>query len=138
MPRLPVDGKKVVEHRITFGTKERDMIEGALVAYQFGRIATPIVNALSDVSFLLFAGGVLASYKYIDAETWKALTSGLSTAGQTTEETILTIIDAGQQAYDVAVETKENTGERLFDPLGAGPIPGNTLLGLARALGLID
>lgn len=27
MPRLPVDGKKVIEHRITFGTKERDLLE---------------------------------------------------------------------------------------------------------------
>lgn len=27
LPRLPVDGKKVIEHRITFGTKERDLLE---------------------------------------------------------------------------------------------------------------
>ena len=27
MPRLPVDGKKVIEHRITFGTKERDLLD---------------------------------------------------------------------------------------------------------------
>jgi len=51
MPRLPVDGKKVIEHRITFGTKEREMIEGALGAYQFNRVATPMVDAMNDVSF---------------------------------------------------------------------------------------
>ena len=133
MPRLPVDGKKVVEHRITFGTKERDMLEGYLSAYQFGRIATPIVNALSDVSFLLFTGGILAAYNYIDKETWDSLTAGIGQTAATTEEAAITIIEAGQQAYAVGQETRE----RLFDPLEAGPIPGSTLLGLARSLGLI-
>tara|TARA_R110000850_G_scaffold198655_1_gene324873 strand:+ start:285 stop:668 length:384 start_codon:yes stop_codon:yes gene_type:complete len=51
MPRLPVDGKKVIEHRITFGTKERQILEGGLGAYQFNKIATPVVDAMSDVSF---------------------------------------------------------------------------------------
>tara|TARA_Y100000052_G_C2890781_1_gene50897 strand:- start:165 stop:566 length:402 start_codon:yes stop_codon:yes gene_type:complete len=133
VPRLPVDGNKVVEHRITFGTKERDMLEGYLAAYQFGRIATPIVNALSDVSFLLFTGGILAAYNYIDKETWDSLTAGIAQTASSAEEAAITIIEAGQQAYDVGQETRE----RLFDPLEAGPIPGNTLLGLARAFGLL-
>tara|TARA_Y100000361_G_scaffold152611_1_gene172468 strand:+ start:231 stop:572 length:342 start_codon:yes stop_codon:yes gene_type:complete len=113
------------------------MLEGYLAAYQFGRIATPVVNALSDVSFLLFAGGVLAAYKYIDADTWNNLTSGIAGTAATAEEAAVTIIEAGQQAYQVAKETRASTEERLFDPLAAGPIPGNTLLGLARSLGLI-
>ena len=62
MPRLPVDGKRVVEHRITFGTKERDLAEGALAAFQFNRIASPIVAGMSDVSFMLVLGGLLAIY----------------------------------------------------------------------------
>ena len=59
MPRLPVDGKKVVEHRITFGTKERDMIEGALAAFQFNRVASPLVAGMSDVSFMVVLGTLL-------------------------------------------------------------------------------
>ena len=51
MPRLPVDGKKVSEIRLTFGTKERQIFEGALGAYQFNKIASPVVDAMSDVSF---------------------------------------------------------------------------------------
>jgi len=62
MPRLPVDGKKVVEHRITFGTKERDMMESALGAFQFNRVATPIVAGMSDVSFMVVVAGILAIY----------------------------------------------------------------------------
>ena len=104
MPRLPVDGKRVVEHRITFGTKERDLAAGALAAYQFNRIITPIVSALSDVSFLLFAGGVLAAYKFIDEETWNQLTAGIAQTAGSAEEAAASIIEAGQSAYAVAQE----------------------------------
>jgi len=107
LPRLPVDGKKVVEHRITFGTKERDLAEGALAAYQFNKIVTPVVAALSDVSFLLFAGGVLAAYKYIDETTWNQLTGGIAQTAGTAEEAALSIIEAGQSAYAVAQEARE-------------------------------
>lgn len=62
MPRLPVDGNKVVEHRITFGTKERDMLEGALAAFQFNRVANPLVAGMSDVSFMVVLGSVLAVF----------------------------------------------------------------------------
>lgn len=61
MPRLPVDGKKVVEHRITFGTKEREFIEGAIAAYQFNRVTTPIVAGMSDVSFMVVLAGILTA-----------------------------------------------------------------------------
>jgi len=107
VPRLPVDGKKVVEHRITFGTKERDLAEGALAAYQFNRIITPIVSALSDVSFLLFAGGVLAAYKFIDEETWNQLTGGIAQTAGSAEEAAASIIEAGQSAYSVAQESRQ-------------------------------
>lgn len=38
MPRLPVDGKKVVEHRITFGTKERDLLQDISTSYRIQAI----------------------------------------------------------------------------------------------------
>jgi hypothetical protein len=62
MPRLPVDGKKVVEHRITLGTKERELLDSALGAYQFNRVATPIVAGLSDISFLIAVGSILSFF----------------------------------------------------------------------------
>ena len=58
MPRLPVDGKKVIEHRITLGTKERQMLESALLGYNFNKISTPIVAGVSDVSFMLVVASV--------------------------------------------------------------------------------
>jgi len=59
MPRLPVDGKRVIEHRITFGTKERDMIDSALASYQFNRVATPTVDLMKDVSGMTVFASIL-------------------------------------------------------------------------------
>ena len=44
MPRLPVDGKKVVEHRITLGTKERQLIESYVFANQINQIHEKIYS----------------------------------------------------------------------------------------------
>ncbi len=53
MPRLPVDGKKVIEHRITFGTKEREILESFAFSQGFKNVATPTVDLLKDVSGLI-------------------------------------------------------------------------------------
>ena len=60
MPRLPVDGKKVIEHRITLGTKERQLLDQAVNAYQFNAISTPVVAGASDISFMVVLGSILA------------------------------------------------------------------------------
>jgi hypothetical protein len=60
MPRLPVDGKKVVEHRITLGTKEREMVDRIVGSYQFNRVATPTVALMSDVTGMAVFAGILA------------------------------------------------------------------------------
>jgi hypothetical protein len=57
MPRKPTE--KVVEHRITLGTYERQMFSDAVAGYNFKNIATPVVSGLSDISFLIFIGGIL-------------------------------------------------------------------------------
>ena len=50
MPRLPVDGKKVIEHRITLGAFERKMLDDFATAYKVNRISEPVVQILKDVS----------------------------------------------------------------------------------------
>ena len=52
---------------IVFGRSERELVEGALVAYQVNRIATPTVALLSDVSamsIVLTALGTYLGFKY--------------------------------------------------------------------------
>ena len=60
MPRKPTE--KVIEHRITLGTYERQMFSDAVTSYNFKNTATPIVAALSDVSFLIFVGGAIGIF----------------------------------------------------------------------------
>jgi hypothetical protein len=106
MPRLPVDGKKVIEHRITFGTKERDMIESALTAFQFNRVATPVVAGMSDVSFMLVAGSLLTIF-FPDI----VLPAGKAGAGEVADA-----ITAGiKTGYARAEEEREMTGEATLD-----------------------
>ena len=60
MPKPKPD--QVIRHEIVFGRSERDLIEGALVAYQVNRIATPAVALLSDVSAMSIVLTALGSY----------------------------------------------------------------------------
>jgi len=59
MPRLPVDGTRVREIRVTLGTKERELLDSAINAYQFNQIATPTVALMSDVSGMIVLAGLL-------------------------------------------------------------------------------
>ena len=81
MPRLPVDGKKVVEHRVTLGAKERELLGDATTAYTVNRIATPIVAALSDGSFVLLLGALIGYQldKILDPD-WRAITQEMTPA----------------------------------------------------------
>jgi hypothetical protein len=58
MPRLPVDGKKVIEHRITFGTKEREIIESLSTSYAIKSVFPSFATILTDAT-ALYAIGVL-------------------------------------------------------------------------------
>tara|TARA_R110000744_G_C19364772_1_gene561776 strand:+ start:1589 stop:2095 length:507 start_codon:yes stop_codon:yes gene_type:complete len=48
--RLPVDGKKVIEHRISFGTFERNLLSDFVATKSFQNAATPIISLMKDVT----------------------------------------------------------------------------------------
>tara|TARA_Y100000361_G_C11090486_1_gene306173 strand:- start:31 stop:732 length:702 start_codon:yes stop_codon:yes gene_type:complete len=61
MPRLPVDGKKVIEYRVTLGTYERERLSEFVGSYSFSRVSRPIVDVLgSPVALLSITGGIIA------------------------------------------------------------------------------
>jgi hypothetical protein len=60
MPKPKPD--QVIRHEIVLGRSERELVEGALVAYQVNRIATPTVALLSDVSAMSIILTALATY----------------------------------------------------------------------------
>lgn len=50
MPKVSPD--QVIRHEIVFGRADRELLESAIMAYQFNRVATPLVAGLSDVTFV--------------------------------------------------------------------------------------
>tara|TARA_R100000808_G_C2149777_1_gene158294 strand:+ start:426 stop:806 length:381 start_codon:yes stop_codon:yes gene_type:complete len=64
MPRLPVDGNKVVEHRITFGTKERELIADLSTSYRISSLRIPetleFLDDPEDVIQLMYSIATIA------------------------------------------------------------------------------
>jgi len=72
VPRLPVDGKKVIEHRITLGGKERDLLESAMFSYRIQAITGdhPISELLSDPkTVILFIEAVATVIEIMGIDT---------------------------------------------------------------------
>ena len=72
MPRLPVDGKKVVEHRITLGTKERELLGSAVGSFRLMAITgdVPITEILSDpIKVLTFIEAIATMLEVFGIET---------------------------------------------------------------------
>lgn len=53
---------QVIRHEIVFGRSERELIEGALVAYQVNKIATPAISLISDISAMTLIFSAIATY----------------------------------------------------------------------------
>jgi hypothetical protein len=68
MPRLPVDGKKVIEHRITLGTKERELLDSLTTSIAFKNVATPAVSLLSDVTGMIIFVGLMNEFFGLNIE----------------------------------------------------------------------
>ena len=60
MPKPKPD--QVIRHEIVLGRSERELIEGALVAYQVNKIATPAVALISDISAMTLIFSAIAAY----------------------------------------------------------------------------
>jgi len=41
--------------------KEREMVESALMGYNFNKVATPVVAGMSDISFMFVVAGIMSS-----------------------------------------------------------------------------
>jgi len=117
VPRKPVD--KVVEHRISFSQKERDMIETLATAYTINRVANPVVNLLGDPIALGALGiGILALFPKLTEslpDNWETITDGMT---QTEAYSWLKDNTSGGAAYGGAIGTI--FGLIFGGPIGAG------------------
>jgi len=81
MPRLPVDGKKVVEHRISLGTFERNLLQDIATSYRVQAIdPEAMFKILEDpLRIVQIAYGIATTLELIGFET------GLPTPGDIPE-----------------------------------------------------
>ena len=85
MPRLPVDGKKVVEHRITLGGVEREALKSLAFSYRIESLAggdgllqeleygEELLAKLAAIGFLLELFGVTDIFDFDDDAKAKAI-----------------------------------------------------------------
>jgi hypothetical protein len=81
--RLPVDGKKVQEFRITLGTKERMLAEELVNGLTVKNIGEPVVNILKDVTAI---GTLFAATYYLFPKLWEDPVSGEMYGFETIEQ----------------------------------------------------
>ena len=106
MPRLPVDGKKVIEHRITLGTFERERLDTLITGLTIKNIATPTVALLNDVT------GMIAIVAIIDQIFGYQILS----SSTTTLEDLVNDITAFRQQR----KTSQDTNKYASDYAGEG------------------
>jgi hypothetical protein len=106
MPRLPVDGVKVQELRITFGSKERQLLSELVGAEAFNKIATPVVAGMSDVSFMIALGGILTIW-------FPEIV--LPTGAASPEEVVDAVKKGVKAGLERAKAEREATGEATLD-----------------------
>lgn len=85
MPRLPVDGKKVIEHRISLGGVEREALRSLALSYRIESLAGDdgvlnelgsvdnIIGKLAVVGFLLELFGITDMFDFDDEAKAKAM-----------------------------------------------------------------
>jgi hypothetical protein len=105
MPRAKADN--VVIHRIELGGKERELAESALAAFQFNRVATPLVDGLKDVSFVATVTAILAIF-YPDLKNY------LPEAPVDPQETINAVTDW----FDNRRTEAQQYGQSVLDTAG--------------------
>lgn len=95
MPKAKPD--QVIVHRIEFQESERELLSGLTAAFQFNRIAEPVVKLLNDVTgtitvlTLLAASGLIAGVSFVFLYDPAAITDPL-------EQFLAQLDDAKKQA----------------------------------------
>tara|TARA_R110000751_G_scaffold203051_1_gene307505 strand:- start:16 stop:444 length:429 start_codon:yes stop_codon:yes gene_type:complete len=107
--RLPVDGKKVQEFRITLGTFERDRLDTLISSISANQIASPVVSLMSDTSGMIVFASLLATVGIIVDLEFK---------GEPTMGDVLNRIREGfAQANIQSIAAKMNNEPGFFDGL---------------------
>ena len=111
--RLPVDGKKVQEFRITLGTFERDRLDTLITGLTVKNVTNPLVALISDISALTFLFTAYMTYVY-----GEPVTNFIADKYDNISELYKTINEI-ENAKEIGILTVKNA-----TPFGLGYLPG--------------
>lgn len=127
MPRLPVDGKRVVEHRITLGQYEREQLDSVVTGVTFRNVANPMVALLSDVSALVALGGILEALGIVDITGWvkkntwaDEIINGIGSGLYDSYEAAMLAIEQAAAAAEEAAAAAEGAANVVTAPIDLG------------------
>jgi len=104
MPKVKPDN--VVRHEIVLGRADRELLEGAIAAYQVNRISTPLVALLSDASALLALATILEATGITDfVPDW--IRQGLQDGIYDSYQDLMVAMNQAQEAAQAAYETAQ-------------------------------
>ena len=117
MPRLPVDGKKVIEHRITLGGVEREALKSLATSARITSIAGEegVLESLTDLDNVI---AILATFGF-----------AFELFG------ITDILDFDDEAKAKAMEIKQKIGGNLQDAIVSNELEG---VGINQILGAVN
>ena len=120
---MPVDGRKVIEHRISLSGKERELLESAVFGYQFNQISDPIIKLISDISAMTFLVSVYLALRYGDdvaaqlGDNFDSVTDLFSKANTIIQEAKPIVQSSGELLQNIPIpflNVDINTLQRLF------------------------
>jgi len=79
MPRKPTN--EVIEHRITLGNYERQIVSDVAGSYQFNKIANPVISLISDNTAIALIIATLGLFldRYLDPD-WRDITKDMTSS----------------------------------------------------------
>ena len=117
MPRLPVDGKKVIEHRISLGTYERERLDTITASWSFGRVLNPIVGLISNPYAIASSVALLEALGVLNIRGWIKENTPLWDWYNSLNEGLFATYEAAQNALDEAGELQDQIEAFVDDPI---------------------
>ena len=93
---------EIIRHEIVLGRSEKEMIDSALSAYKFNKVADPVIKAGSDISFMFVLAGILTTFfpkiavsatMTTTEEIVRAILAGIKEAVEENQADILDVVD---------------------------------------------
>ncbi len=105
MPRLPVDGKKVIEHRYTLGQYERDQLDTLITGITVRNVGTPITNVMGNPFAILSIVALAEAFGLIDLTgVIKRLGEAFQQWVKDTKDGLFETPQAAEDAFNVIAE----------------------------------